>query len=136
MRRSRLSVELLRDDDEGYATWLAVNVGGYVLNIQRSLIPSDARIHGAACHTINETLPRGRTWTGSYVKACSFSLPELQAWAPTHAGSAVTRCGTCQPSLPGQRVTSTPSTRMLHTADYSRPSDPVDALVDGHRSAC
>lgn len=85
MRRSRLSVELLRDDDEGYATWLAVNVGGYVLNIQRSLIPSDARIHGAACHTINETLPRGRTWTGSYVKACSFSLPELQAWAPTHA---------------------------------------------------
>lgn len=117
MRRSRLSVELFRDDDEGYATWLAVNAGGYVLNIQRSLIPSDARIHEAACHTINGTPPRGRKWTGSYVKACSFSLPELEAWALTYASSAVTRCGTCQPSLPSQRGTSTPSTRMLHTAD-------------------
>lgn len=86
-----------RDDDKGYAAWLAANAGGYVLNIQRSLNPSDARVHQAGCQTISGTPPRGRTWTGSYVKACSLSLPELRAWALARAGSAVTRCGTCQP---------------------------------------
>ncbi len=92
-----MSVELFRDDDDGYATWLTVNADGYVLNIQRSCNPSDARIHEADCQTITGTPPRGRTWTGSYIKACSSSLAELDAWALTHARSTVTRCGTCQP---------------------------------------
>jgi hypothetical protein len=90
-------VELFRDDDEGYAAWLARNVQGYVLNIQRSLNPSDARVHAADCRTITGTPTRGRTWTRPYIKACSPSLPELDSWALANAGSAVTRCGTCQP---------------------------------------
>ena len=90
-------MELFRDNDQGYAAWLAVNGQGYVLNIQRTLNPSDARVHHADCRTITGTPPRGRTWTGPYVKACSLSLPELDAWALTHARSAITRCGTCQP---------------------------------------
>jgi hypothetical protein len=80
-----VSVELFRDDDQGY-----------VLNIQRTLNPSDARVHHADCRTITGTPPRGRTWTGPYVKACSLSLPELDAWALAQAGSAITRCGTCR----------------------------------------
>ena len=47
--------------------------------------PIDARIHEAACRTITGTPPRGRTWTGPYVKACSTSLTELDAWALSHA---------------------------------------------------
>ena len=92
-----MSVELFRDDDRGYAAWLAANAHGYVLNIERSMNPLDARVHEAGCRTITGTPPRGRTWTGPYVKACSPSLTELDAWALSHARSAVTRCGICQP---------------------------------------
>ena len=47
-----MSVELFRDDDQGYAAWLAASVQGHVGNIQRSLNPSDARVHEADCRTI------------------------------------------------------------------------------------
>ena len=90
-----MGVELFRDDDQGYAAWLTANARGYVLNIQRSLNSSDARMHSASCWTITGTPPRGNTWTGSYVKACSVSLPELDSWARAHANSAITRCGIC-----------------------------------------
>jgi hypothetical protein len=40
-----MSVAQFRDNDASYTTWLAANVQGYVLNIRRSLNPSDARIH-------------------------------------------------------------------------------------------
>jgi hypothetical protein len=46
-----MSVELFSDDDRGYAAWLTANAAGYVLNIQRSMNPSDARVHEAACRT-------------------------------------------------------------------------------------
>ena len=92
-----MSVDVFRDDDRGYAAWLAVHAQGYVLNIQRSLNPSDARVHQADCRTIAGTPPSGGTWTESYIKACAPSLPELDKWALAHAGSVITRCGTCQP---------------------------------------
>lgn len=92
-----MSVEFFRDDDRGYADWLTANDDGYVLNIQRSMNPSDARIHKADCRTITGTPPRGRTWTGPYVKACSPSLTELDTWALPHGGSQITRCRICQP---------------------------------------
>lgn len=92
-----MSVEFFRDNDRGYAAWLAASTGGYVLNIQRSMNPSDARVHAADCRTITGTPPRGGTWTGSYVKACSPSLTELDAWALSHGGSQITRCGICRP---------------------------------------
>jgi hypothetical protein len=82
-----VSVELFRDDDR-YTGWLAANAHGYVLNIERSMNPSDARVHEAGCRTITGTPPRGRTWTGPYVKACSTSLTELDAWALSRAKRA------------------------------------------------
>jgi hypothetical protein len=93
-----VSVELFRDDDHGYTAWLAENTHGYVLNIQPSMNPSDARDHEAGYRTITGIPPRGRTWTGPYVKACSPSLTELDAWIRSHARPAVTRCRICQPS--------------------------------------
>jgi hypothetical protein len=73
-----MSVELFRDSDQDCAAWLAANAQGYVLNIQRSLNPSDARMHSAACRTIAGT-PRGNTRTRDYVKACSASLVDISA---------------------------------------------------------
>jgi hypothetical protein len=68
-----VGIELFRDDDQGYAAWLAANARSYVLNIQRALNPSDARVHHAGCRMITGTPPRGITWTGTYVKACSLT---------------------------------------------------------------
>lgn len=92
-----MSVELFRDDDRSHAAWRAANARDYVLNIERPMNPPDARVHEAGCRTITGMPPRGRTWTGPYVKACSLSLTELDARALSHAGSAITRCGICQP---------------------------------------
>jgi hypothetical protein len=118
-----MSVELFRDDDRGYTAWLTENARGYVLNIQRTLNPSDARVHHADCRTITGTPPRGRTWTGPYVKPCSLSLPELDAWALAHAGSAITRCGTCEwlPRAPSgnELQRSPPRTRAGATGRYA-----------------
>ena len=92
-----MSVELFPDDEQGYTAWLAVNGHGYALNVLRALNPSDARVHCARCRTIKGTPPRGATWTGAYVKARPVSLRDLNAWALTHVGKAITRCGTCRP---------------------------------------
>ena len=48
-----MGTEQFRDDDQGYLSWVASHAHGYVINIQRSLSPADARTHHASCHTIN-----------------------------------------------------------------------------------
>ena len=56
-------VDQFRDDDHGYLQWAAANPHGYVINIQRTLNPADARVHRADCYTINGHPSRGQTWT-------------------------------------------------------------------------
>jgi hypothetical protein len=94
-----MSIELFRDDDRGYLAWLAANAQGYVLNIQRSLNPSDARMHKSNCRTINGMPSRGSSWTSPYVKVCSGSLTDLGAWGLAIVGKTITRCGICRPGL-------------------------------------
>jgi hypothetical protein len=55
-----MDIEQFRDDDRGYLTWTAAHATGYVINVQRSLNPSDARLHRADCYTINGR-PAGAT---------------------------------------------------------------------------
>ena len=92
-----MSIDRFRDDDPGYLAWMAANPGGYVLNIQRSLNPGDARLHRAGCRTINGRPARGAAWTGPYIKICSASVQELQVWARMHLSRDIPRCGTCTP---------------------------------------
>lgn len=40
------------DDDTGYLDWLDKNPHGYVINIQRSHSPIDARLHDASCSAL------------------------------------------------------------------------------------
>lgn len=94
---STASVELFRDNDDGYLSWLASHAGGFVVNIQRSGNPSDARLHLATCRTVSGVNPRRGPWTGAYVKACSTDLISLDAWAIREVGSPVARCGICRP---------------------------------------
>ncbi len=93
-----MDIEQFRDDDRGYLTWTAAHAGGYVINVQRSLNPSDARLHHADCYTINGRPARGKTWTGPYIKICSRSSRHLQDWAHIHLGAEVVRCGACLPA--------------------------------------
>jgi hypothetical protein len=91
-------VELPRDND-AYLRWTAMHSAGYVINIQKSLNPGDARLHRASCHWINGSPPRGDGFIGSYIKVCSDSLADLNAWASGRAGSTIRPCGTCRPVL-------------------------------------
>jgi hypothetical protein len=52
-----------------------------VINIHRSLNAGDARLHRASCHWVNGAPPRGDGFVGSYLKVCSDSLADLDAWA-------------------------------------------------------
>jgi hypothetical protein len=93
-----MSVVHFRDDDQGYLRWLRVYADGYVINIQRSLNPADARLHLADCYTITGQPTRGRSWTKSYIKICSASLADLDVWASQRVGLTIQRCGTCRPA--------------------------------------
>jgi hypothetical protein len=92
-----MDVEQFRDDDRGYLTWTTAHPAGYVINVQKSLNPSDARLHQADCYTINGQPARGNSWTGPYIKVCSTSFRQLQDWARGHLTAEVVRCGTCRP---------------------------------------
>ena len=90
-----MSTQPFKDDEKGYLTWIAQNPEGYVLNIQRALNPSDARLHRASCVTISR--PNGGPWTKDYIKICSGMLGALEDWARKEAGVDIEGCGTCHP---------------------------------------
>ena len=68
-------------DDDAYLRWVTEHADGFVINIQRSLNPGDARIHRASCHSIRGRPPRGDGFAGAYIKICCESLAELSQWA-------------------------------------------------------
>jgi hypothetical protein len=88
---------VFQDDEDGYRAWRAANPDGWVINIQRSLNPSDARVHHGACRTITGEPAPGTTWTGPYIKICAAELSHADAWAISYTGATIVRCGTCQP---------------------------------------
>jgi hypothetical protein len=91
-------------DNESYLRWTAQHADGWVINIQRSLNTSDARLHRASCQWINGMPPRGDGFIGSYIKVCSESLAELGAWARERLRSEIRPCGTCRPATLGTTV--------------------------------
>jgi hypothetical protein len=90
-------VRVFIDDDAGYVAWLTEHDRGFVINIQRSLNPSDARLHRANCRTVTGQPTRGKVWTGPYIKVCADQLSQLDRWAGQLTGSAISRCGICLP---------------------------------------
>ena len=74
-----------------------MNRDGFVINIQRGLNPSDARLHHAHCRWISGTNQQGGPWTENYVKCCAADLHQLDAWALARVGRTTHRCGTCHP---------------------------------------
>lgn len=109
-----MAVRLFRDDDRGYADWIAANPEGYVLNIQRSLNSRDARMHAASCRSLETSIREWESGRGrlaaQWVKLCGHSLNELNAWfaergrdvgsPATAPSSPVARCQVCLPARP------------------------------------
>lgn len=130
-----------RDDDDGYAAWIPAHPDAYVVNIQRSYNPSDARLHHAGCWTISpERLSRGAA-THQYVKVCASLLGELDEWAVNQVGHPIRRCGVCHPATATTRSTSVapqdaprssvdPNAR--HAIDGSSPQLCVQAWADDY----
>lgn len=82
-------------DDDGYRAWVAVHRGGYVINIQKSFNPADARLHQATCPTINGEPARGDVFVGDYVKVCGLRRTDLDGWAADSLGAGVPECELC-----------------------------------------
>jgi hypothetical protein len=92
-----MSITKFRDEDRAYLDWAAAHDHGYVVDVRRSMNPADARVHRASCGTITGNPTRGRRWTRAYVKYCSESLRELEAWARGQFAAPLTHCRRCQP---------------------------------------
>jgi hypothetical protein len=89
-------VTLFRDDDDGYAAWLAGHPSGFVLNTTRSPTPSYLVLHRSSCRFISGVPPSGRRWTKDYLKVCADSSAELWRWARAISAQP-THCGFCTP---------------------------------------
>lgn len=92
-------VEDFQDNDAGFVAWVAVNPAGYVLNIQRSHNPVDARVHAAGCGHIARAIRAAedgtKRATSTYIKVCSVSLTELDEWSQGEIGRSIRRCPHC-----------------------------------------
>ncbi len=75
-------------DDSAYLAWLAANPDGYVINAEpggRGYV----LLHCAVCTHMSKWPP----FIGpTYIKVCSDSAAELDAWALQHRGAAAPRC--------------------------------------------
>lgn len=96
-----MSIDLFVDDDDGYRDWLHRNPRGYVINIQRSMNPSDARLHDAECRDLIAQLGRDVQLAGSYVKVCGEDRAELDQWSADNVGDHIQLCGHCHDVDPG-----------------------------------
>ncbi|BBX27413.1 hypothetical protein [Mycolicibacterium alvei] len=120
-----MSVEVFRDRDDDYLTWVEAHSAGYVINVGRSL-SGVAKLHHAACRTIISRPP----FTESYIKICSAALRDFDDWVLGYPGVDLSSCGTCQPpaynastedSVPAQQVLSAPEAaeaELKSTATY------------------
>lgn len=84
-----------RNDDEGYADWLAAHPDGHVINIARSYSPADARVHRASCRWITGPVSRGVGLTDHYVKGCAGDLNQLAQWPTRQVREQILPCRTC-----------------------------------------
>ena len=90
------SLEVFRDDDVAYLTWLERHSLGWVVNSRRHPGRDPLRLHRASCWTISGTPAPGTTWpTRADVKACSCDVAALRQWARAEGEGDLSACGHC-----------------------------------------
>jgi hypothetical protein len=87
-----------QDDDDGYLEWVSTHPNGFVLNCERHPKPDYLFLHATSCHSITRLQPAGRRWTKSYVKVCSDSVSDVEAWVRENVVDGLTApCPICSP---------------------------------------
>lgn len=84
--------DLTREDD--YLRWVEAHPSGYIVNTDRGMqVPTYPIVHRAS-HKLVSSDARANYTMGRYIKLCSVSLDELDAWA-AQQGKCLYRCGAC-----------------------------------------
>lgn len=84
--------------DADYVRWLEAHPDGYVLNTYRKPHPDYLILHRVSCKSISRTAATPIAWTsGDYIKVCSGSIPDLEAWCRVVTGKVSQPCGQCRP---------------------------------------
>lgn len=87
-------MELFRNDDAGYRSWIERHADGYIVNLN-TLGKNRSMIHTSRCGHLYEP-ETTRTHTIAYGKACSQDWQELIAWAKAN-GHTLAECSSCEP---------------------------------------
>jgi hypothetical protein len=83
------------NDENGYLGWVQAHPNGYVVNIDNPQVTPQYPMVHAASHRSMSTPARTNYTTGRYFKVCSEQFEELEAWAQSKYGHALTRCRQC-----------------------------------------
>ena len=86
-----------KDDDEGFRNWTRQHPNGFYINTQRTPTPNYLMLHRVGCMHVGDAEDNDVAWTADYIKVCSLSKMELEAWARTVVGGEPTHCQTCAP---------------------------------------
>lgn len=86
------------NDDVAYVAWLAAHQHSFVINTYRRPHPGYLILHKATCKFISRTADSTIAWTsGDYVKICSESVSDLEAWCRVVTDGHPKACGPCHP---------------------------------------
>lgn len=88
-------ITVFKDDDQGFRRWLLEHPAGFYLNAARSPLSDDVLLHRVGCPHVGDAEPGEVGWTHDYIKVCSMSRVELEAWSRTVARQEARHCQTC-----------------------------------------
>jgi hypothetical protein len=87
-------IEKFIDDEHGFLVWRNRHWQGFVVNCYRKPSSAYLLLHKSDC----DSLVRHEHYTDrDYIKVCSDSRSELEAWAREEVGGELSRCGECSP---------------------------------------
>lgn len=86
---------VFKDDDEGFRRWMVEHPAGFYLNANRSPASDDVLLHKVGCPHVGDAEPGEVAWTEQYIKVCSSTKLELEAWSRTVSGQEARHCQTC-----------------------------------------
>jgi DNA-binding transcriptional ArsR family regulator len=86
------------NEDAAYLSWLSRHRQGFVLDALRKPTKKRPTAHRASCPAIKKSHSRTTHWTtGRHLKACSWELEDLIAWAKDEFAAEPILCEQCAP---------------------------------------
>lgn len=86
---------IFKDDDEGFRRWMVEHPAGFYLNANRAPASDVVLLHKVGCPHVGDAEPGDVAWTEQYIKVCSTTRLELEAWSRTVSGQEARHCQTC-----------------------------------------